>query len=97
MEKKHFLLKLNPARNDFAETMTDDEKEVMQLHVQYCMGFRDNGTIKAFGPVRDPQGTYGVAILAVDDEQEIIDFINGDPASALNKYEYFPMTAIFSK
>jgi hypothetical protein len=30
VNKKYFALKLNPSRPDFAQTMTDEEKSIMQ-------------------------------------------------------------------
>ena len=52
------------------------------------------GMVIAFGPVLDPKGTYGFGIVAVDDEQEVKDFISNDPAGKINKYEYHPMLAV---
>lgn len=94
MDKKYFFLKLIPCRNDFALTMNDDEKSIMQKHVQYCQNYLDDKQIIVFGPVLDPAATYGVAIMAVTDESQVQEFIQNDPASALNKYEYFPMLAV---
>ncbi|QNF35475.1 hypothetical protein HUW51_23215 [Adhaeribacter swui] len=94
MEKKYFLLKLTPSRNDFAQTMTDEEKSIMQQHVQYGQQFLANGKMLVFGPVLDPAATYGVAILAVSDENEVIEFIQNDPASKINQYAYFRMLAM---
>ena len=94
MEKKYFALHLLPCRPDFAFTMSEEERIIMQQHVGYWMDYMSKGKIMVFGPVMDPKGPYGLGILAVEEEKEIEDFIAGDPASSINRYEYFPMNAI---
>jgi uncharacterized protein len=94
MEKKYFTLYLLPSRPDFAFTMTDEEKAIMHQHVSYWMDKMNKGQVVAFGPVMDPKGPYGLGIVSAENEEEIKDFIDKDPASRLNKYEYFPMQAI---
>jgi uncharacterized protein len=93
MAAKYYFLKLNPCRANFAQTMTSQENQIMQEHISYCTSFLNNGKIVAYGPVLDPKGAYGVAIMKVDDEQEVKDFIANDPASSINRYDYFPMLA----
>lgn len=94
MEKKYFVLHLLPMRPDFAQTMTEDERSVMMKHVAYWTEIMNQGKVLAFGPVLDPKSVYGLGIIAVDSEQEVIEFIENDPAGKINKYEYFPMRAI---
>ena len=97
MEKKYFALYLIPTRPDFAQTMTDEERAIMQQHVGYWTNKMNQGNVIAFGPVMDPKEVYGLGIVSVDDEQEVKDFITNDPAASINRYEYFPMRAIVSK
>jgi uncharacterized protein len=92
--KKYFLLHLLPSRSDFAFTMTEEEKAIMQQHVQYLKGFLDDGKALIFGPVFDPKGPYGLGILTVADEEEVKTFIKNDPASKINRYEYYPMNGM---
>jgi len=94
MDKKFFALRLNPSRPDFAQTMTDEEKSVMQEHVAYWRKYMSEGKVIVFGPVLDPNAVYGLGVLSVDDEQEVKDFIAGDPANKINCYEYYPMLAV---
>jgi uncharacterized protein len=94
MNKKYFALKLNPSRPDFAQTMNDEERSIMQQHVVYWTERMNQGKVLAFGPVLDPKAVYGLGIVAVDDEQEVKDFIAGDPANEINSYEYHPMLAV---
>lgn len=94
MEKKYFVLHLLPLRPDFAQTMTDEERATMMKHVAYWTEIMNQGKVLAFGPVLDPEAVYGLGIIAVENEQEVKDFIAGDPAGKINTYEYFPMKAI---
>ena len=94
MNKKYFALKLNPCRPDFAQTLTDEEKSIMQQHAAYWRQHMSKGKVIVFGPVLDPNAVYGLGIIAVDDEQEVKDFIAGDPANKVNSYEYYPMLAV---
>lgn len=94
MEKQFYAVYLNPSRPDFAMTMTDDEKAIMTEHVAYWTEILKQGKVYAFGPVMDPKEIYGLGIVAVDNEQELKDIIENDPAGKINKYKYFPMKAV---
>ena len=94
MNRKYFMLRLNPCRPDFAQTMTDAERAIMQQHIAYWKKYLDNGVMLIFGPVLDPKGVYGLGIVAVDDESNVKGLIENDPASAINQYEYYPMMAV---
>jgi uncharacterized protein len=94
MNKKYFALRLNPSRPDFIQTMSEEEKQVMQEHGAYWRQYMEKGKVVVFGPVLDPKAVYGFGVLAVDDEQEVIDFIAGDPANKINSYEYYSMLAV---
>jgi len=94
MNKKYFYLKLNPARPDFAQTMTEEERQIMKNHITYWSGLMAKGKVIAFGPVLHPQSVFGVGIIAADDEDEVKEFIANDPATAINRYEYYPMRAV---
>jgi uncharacterized protein len=94
MEKKYFALKLIPLRADFVKTMTPEERSIMQQHGAYWREYMNKGVVLVFGPVMDPIGIYGLGILAVDNEQQVKDFIQSDPATKINRYEYYPMMAV---
>jgi uncharacterized protein YciI len=97
MDKKYFVLHLLPSRPDFAQTMTDEERSIMMKHVAYWTEIMNQGKVLAFGPVMDPKEIYGLGIISVDSEEEVKNFIANDPASGINRYEYFPMRAIVPK
>lgn len=94
MTKQYFVLHLLPNRPDFAQTMTEAEKAIMMEHIGFWTTKMNEGKVLVFGPVMDPAAVYGLGIVAVDDEQEVKDFIANDPAAKINRYEYFPMRAV---
>ncbi len=92
--KKHFVLYLNPPRPSFAQDMTDEERSVMQQHVMYWGNLMKEGNVIAFGPVLDPSGVYGLGIIEAENEDAVKNFIANDPATKINRYEYYPMMAV---
>ncbi len=94
MDKKHFVLKLIPNRPDFAQTMTDEERAIMQQHIAYWNDYMNKGIALIFGPVLDPKGVYGLGIIAVDSEAQMKELIAHDPAAKINEYEFYPMMAV---
>lgn len=94
MEKLFFAVYLKPTRPDFAMTMNESERAIMQEHVAYWTEKMKLGKVIAFGPVMDPKSIYGLGIVSVDSEQELKNIIENDPAGKINNYEYFPMKAI---
>jgi uncharacterized protein YciI len=97
MNKKFFAIKLLPSRADFAQTMTDAERDIMQQHIIYWKKYMAEGVMLVFGPVLDPNGVYGLGIIAVDSEDQVNGLLNNDPASKINKYEYHPMLAVVAE
>ena len=94
MDKKYFVLHLLPLRPDFAQTMTVEELLIMKEHLDYWTDLMNKGKVLVFGPVLDPKEIYGLGIVSVDSEQEVLKLIANDPAGKINKYEYFPMNAV---
>lgn len=94
MEKKYFMLYLNPPRTTFFQDMTDDERGIMQKHIVYWTDLMSKGVIKVFGPVMDPKGVYGAGVVAVNNEEELKELMANDPANGLNQYEWYPMKAV---
>jgi uncharacterized protein len=94
MENLHFAMKLIPNRPDFAFSMTEEERNIMQAHVDYWAVLMNQGKVIVLGPVMDPAGPYGFSVVRVGSEEEVKQFIQNDPAAAINKYEYYPMRAV---
>lgn len=93
-EKKYFALKLIAPRNTFVQDMTEEERKIMQSHLEYWKGLMSKGTAIVFGPVFDPKGVYGLGIVAVESEEQVKDITENDPANGLHRYEFYPMLAV---
>ena len=52
----------------------------MQEHFAYWLGLMKEGKVVVVGPVLDPQGTFGIAVLEVEDESIAQDIASKDPA-----------------
>lgn len=98
MDSKHFFLKLNPPRPTFRMDMSEKERDIMQQHVAYWSVYVESRIAIVLGPVLDPKGVFGVAIVEVESEEQLNEIIAGDPANGLNTYEIYPMArAVYKK
>jgi uncharacterized protein len=75
-----FLYKLIPPRPTFAADMTGTEQAVMAEHAAYWTRQLDLGFAVGFGPVADPAGSWGVAIVEAESEQQARQLRAHDPA-----------------
>jgi hypothetical protein len=98
MEKKYFFMKLIPPRPTFAMDMTSAEAALMQEHILYWKALIRKGICITFGPVLDPSGVYGVAIVGLEDDSLLTELELNDPSvkGGVNRFESFPMVATFS-
>ncbi len=91
---RFFLIRLIPPRTTFAEDMTDDERAIMEEHVAYWTAHLQTGRAIVFGPVSDPKGSWGVAIVRAADETEVRALESRDPVMSSGRgfrYEILPM------
>ncbi len=90
-----FLFKLVSPRPTFPMDMTESERKVMQDHVVYWTGLRDKGNGIVFGPVLDPKGVWGVAVVETPDEATARAILANDPVekAGLSRIEVYPMGA----
>ena|SRR5713101_27285 len=88
-----FLFKLVSPRPTFPGDMTDQERKVMLEHVSRWKDLTNRGVAIAFGPVLDPKGVWGVAIIEVTDEAEARRIAMEDPMTkaSLSRIEIYPM------
>ncbi|SDN77391.1 SRPBCC domain-containing protein [Afipia sp. GAS231] len=77
---RFFLFRLNPPRPAFPKDATAQELAVMQEHFAHWTKLSQAGTAIVYGPVDDPKGTWGVAIVRVADEGAARALAAGDPA-----------------
>jgi uncharacterized protein YciI len=89
-----YFLKLNPPRASFTVDMTDEERSVMKRHVEYWAPYVQSGIVVVLGPVMDPKGGYGIAVVRVETEEELNRLLATDPANGLGSYEVYPMRAV---
>lgn len=75
----HFLCKLIPPRPTFATEMTEAEAAIMREHAAYWRSWADKGVAIVFGAVLDPAGTWGVAVVEADTEQDVHALTAADP------------------
>jgi uncharacterized protein len=90
----HFLYKLIPPRPTFPADMTDEEGAIMQEHFAYWSGLVGERRAVVYGPVMDPAGTYGVAVVEVVDDAGGRRIAENDPAIMANagfRFELHPM------
>jgi uncharacterized protein len=90
----HFLYKLIPPRPTFPADMTEEEGAVMQEHFGYWSRVIGERQGVAYGPVMDPKGTYGIAVLEVEDDAAAARIAENDPAITSNAgfdFELHPM------
>jgi uncharacterized protein len=93
----HYLCKLRPPRATFMDDMTPDERLLMRAHREYWTPRVETGVVVAMGPVADPEGGYGVAIVEAASETALDAMLAADPVIAAGcgfAYESRPMLAI---
>lgn len=90
----YYLFKLTPPRSTFPQDMTPAEREVMQAHSAYWSTLANKGVAIVVGPVADPAGAWGVAIVEVADEAAARGLAQSDPVTTSGlafQYDIFPM------
>jgi uncharacterized protein len=94
---EYFFCRLIPPRPTFAQDMTEKEAKVMRDHVAYWSSMAERGTAILFGPVADPDGVWGLGILAVEDEKDVQFLTSNDPVMRSGigaTYKVLPMPKV---
>ena len=73
------VLRLIAPRPDFAETLTDEERAIMNRHAAHWRPYLERGDMVVFGPVLTETDSYGLAVVDTDDEQALREFAAQDP------------------
>lgn len=81
---KTFFCKLIPPRLSFPSDITPAEAQLMHQHVGYWTDLLNKGAVLLFGPVADPAGTYGIAVLERESEGEARALATSDPVIQAN-------------
>jgi len=72
---------IHPPRENFAATMTEEEREVWKRHFERLQRLLDEGVIILVGPTLGPVNT-GIAIFEAPDEAAAFRLMNEDPTIA---------------
>lgn len=98
-QKQRFLLRLVPPRTTFVNDMTPDEGKLMRQHADYWAEQFKMGAVLIIGPVLDPKGAWGMAVLETATEEEARALAMNDPSvkAGLNKVELSPMRVFLMK
>lgn len=59
--------------------MSDDERELMGRHAAHWQRWIDGGQMVVFGPVLDSTGSWGLAVIESDDEDQVRAHAADDP------------------
>jgi uncharacterized protein len=74
-----FVLRLIAPRPNFAQTLTDEEREIMNSHAAHWQPYLERGDMVVFGPVLTDEDSYGLAVVETGDEQALREFVAQDP------------------
>ena len=73
-----FIYFIRPHKENFAETMTEDEGRIMGVHFEYLKDILKNGKLILAGP--ETTGKFGIAVIETDSEDEAREIMMNDPA-----------------
>jgi uncharacterized protein YciI len=93
----YFHLKLIAPRPTFPFDITEAEGRAMAEHVVYWRQLATDGHAVAVGPVFDPKGAYGLAIVETENEAEAEALGAADPVTRAGlgfTWEVAPMPSI---
>jgi len=60
--------------------MTPDEAKVMREHGGYWRQHVDAGKVLVVGPVADPEGAFGIAVIIAEEGEDVDVLCKDDPA-----------------
>jgi uncharacterized protein YciI len=95
--KKTWFIRLIPPRPNFDKDMNESEKKIMEQHFLYLKGLFEKGVCLFAGPVLDPRGVYGVAVIEAGSEDEARAIAAADPSvkAGVNRIEVAEMRVAF--
>lgn len=90
-----FVLRLIAPRPNFAQTLSDAEREIMGRHAAHWRPYLDRGEMVVFGPVLTDAGSFGLAVVETADEAALREFAQRDPVvtSRTAVFEFGQMAA----
>ena len=95
-----FFCRLNGPRPTFPFDATDEERTLMGEHMVHWRPHVENGTVVALGPVFDPAGPFGMAVVDVADAAEAEALTSADPVVRAGRgfsYDIFPIPQMLTR
>ena len=92
----HFVYKLVPPRATFDKDMSEAEAGVMAQHAAYWMELLQQRRVLVFGPVSDPAGVWGLAVVDTNTYDDARALAVDDPAvtAGVCTFELHPLAAV---
>jgi uncharacterized protein YciI len=78
--ERYFVYRLIPPRPTFHLDMSAEERETMNRHVAYWRAHTDAGRVVVFGPVIEPEGSWGLGVIRAPDDAAAQALVDADPA-----------------
>jgi len=76
----YYAFKLFPPRPSFPADITEAEAAILAEHIAYWTELLNAGTAVAFGPVADPEGVWGLAVVEAGPDTDINALREHDPS-----------------
>ncbi|MBE2217039.1 MAG: hypothetical protein IAE90_02470 [Ignavibacteria bacterium] len=85
-----FIYFIRPHKENFAETMSEEEGEIMGVHFEYLSGLLESGKLILAGP--ETSGKFGIVIIEAESESDAREIMMNDPAvkSGIVSCELYP-------
>lgn len=75
-----FVIRLIAPRPTFALDASEEERAIMARHAEHWQPRVEAGDMVVFGPVLGDSGSFGLAVIEAEDEDEMRAFAAADPA-----------------
>ena len=95
---RYYAFKLFPPRPSFPADITEAEAAILAEHIAYWTELLNAGTAVAFGPVADPEGVWGLAVVEAGPDTDINALREHDPVIRRGlggRVEIYPMPNAF--
>lgn len=90
-----FVLRLIAPRPNFAQTITESERVIMERHAAHWRPYLERGDMVVFGPVLTEEDSFGLAVVETGDERALREFAAEDPVvtSETARFEFGRLAA----
>ncbi|MCI0449320.1 MAG: YciI family protein [Chlorobi bacterium] len=88
--KLQFLYMIKPFKENFSESMNEEESKIMSSHFEYLKTLLESKKLVLAGP--ETSGKFGLVVFEAESEDEAKSLMNNDPAvkSGIVSAELFP-------